>query len=62
MAQQVKNPPAMQEIQETWVQSLDQEDPLAEENGNPFQYSWLGNARERGTRWVTVPGVTKSWT
>jgi len=28
MAQQVKNLPAMQEIQETWVQSLAWEDPL----------------------------------
>ena len=28
MAQSVKNPPAMQE---TWVQSLDQEDPLEKE-------------------------------
>ena len=27
----VKNPPAIQEMQETWVQSLDQEDPLEEE-------------------------------
>ena len=26
----VKNPPAMQEPQETWVQFLDQEDPLEE--------------------------------
>ena len=26
----VKNPPAMQEPQETWVQVLDQEDPLEE--------------------------------
>ena len=24
----VKNPPTMQEMLETWVQSLDQEDPL----------------------------------
>ena len=31
MAQQVKNLPAMQEIQETRVQSLDWEDPLEEE-------------------------------
>ena len=30
MAQQVKNPPAMQETQETWVQSLDGEDLLEE--------------------------------
>ena len=28
MAQQVKNPPAVQEMLETWVQSLGQEDPL----------------------------------
>ena len=27
----VKNPPAMQEMQETWVPSLGQEDPLKEE-------------------------------
>ena len=31
MAQQVKNLPAMQETQETWVQSLGQEDSLEEE-------------------------------
>ena len=31
MAQQVKNPPAVQETQETWVQSLGQEDPLEKE-------------------------------
>ena len=27
----VKNPPVMQETQETWVQSLGQEDPLEKE-------------------------------
>ena len=31
MAQQVKNPPAMQEVQETKVPSLGQEHPLEEE-------------------------------
>ena len=31
MSQRVKNPPAMQETQEMWVQSLGQEDPLEEE-------------------------------
>ena len=31
MAQQVKNQPVMQETQETWVQSLGQEDPLEKE-------------------------------
>ena len=31
MAQWVKNSPAMQETQEVWVRSLDQEDSLEEE-------------------------------
>ena len=31
MAQWGKNPPAMQETQETWVPSLGQEDPLEDE-------------------------------
>ena len=30
LAQQVKNPPAIQETQETWVQSLSREDALEE--------------------------------
>ena len=33
-----------------------------EENGNPLQYSCLGNSMDRGTWWATVHGVTKSWT
>ena len=33
MAQQVKNPPAMEETQEMWVQSLGREDPLEEGMG-----------------------------
>ena len=33
MAQQVKNPPVMQETQETWVQFLGQDDPLEEGMG-----------------------------
>ena len=31
MAKRVKNPPTMQETQESWVQSLGWEDPLEEE-------------------------------
>ena len=30
-----------------------------EGNGNPVQYSCLGNAMDRGTRWAIVHGVTK---
>ena len=31
-------------------------------NGNPLQYCCLGNPMERGAWWVTVHGVSKSWT
>ena len=31
-------------------------------NGNPLQYSCLGNAMDRGARWATVHWVAKSWT
>ena len=31
-------------------------------NGNPLQYSCLENSMDRGAWWVTVHGVTKSWT
>ena len=32
-----------------------------EGNGNPLQYSCLGNPMDRGAWWATVHGVTKSW-
>ena len=50
MAQGVKNLPAMQETQETQVQSWGWEDSLEEENGNPLQYSCLENSMDRRTR------------
>ena len=62
MAQLVKNLPAMQETQETWVQSLEQEDPLEEDMATHSQYSCLGNPMDRGAWWTTVHGVTKSQT
>ena len=52
----------MQEPQETWVQSLGQEDSPGEDNGNPLQYSSLENPMERGAWWAAVHGVTKSRT
>ena len=55
----VKNPPAMQETQ---VQSLGQEDPLEEENGNPLLYSGLGNPMDRAAWQASVHGVAKSLT
>ena len=33
-----------------------------EGNGNPLQYSCLGNPMDRGTWWATVRGVAKSRT
>ena len=59
MAQTVKNPPAMQE---TWVESLDWEDPLDE---GMATYSSILAWRipvDRGAWWATVHGVTKSQT
>ena len=53
----VKNLPAKQEMQ---VQSLGQEDPSpGEGNGNPLQYSCLGNPMEREAWQAAVHGVTK---
>ena len=33
-----------------------------EGNGNPLQYSCLGNPMDRGAWWAAVHGVAKSWT
>ena len=52
----VKNPPAKQEM---WVQSLGDEDPLGEGNGNPLQYSCLGNPTGREAWQATVHGVAE---
>ena len=35
---------------------------LGEGNGNPLQYSCLGNLKDREARWATGYGVLKSWT
>ena len=53
-----KNPP---EMQETWVQSLSQEDSPREGNGYPLQYFFLENFMDRGAWWATVHGVTENW-
>ena len=52
----------VQEVQETQVQSLGQEDPLEGGHGNPLQYSCLGNPKDRGAWRATVHGVAKSQT
>ena len=53
----VKNLPAMQE---TWVQSLGQEDPLEKKMATHFSILAWENPMYRGAWWATVQGVTKS--
>ena len=54
----VKNLPAMQEMQEMWVQFLGQEDPLIP----TFHKSCLENPMDRGAWQATVHRVTRSQT
>ena len=49
----VKNPPALQEMQEMLVGSLGQEDPLEEGMATPLQYSCLENPMDRGA-WLAT--------
>ena len=62
MAQQVKNPPAVQETQETWVPFLDGEDPLEEEMATWSSILASGIPRTEEPGKLTVQRVTKSWT
>ena len=55
-----KEPACNAETQETQVRSLDREDLLEEENGNPLQYSCLKNPMDRGARQATVQSAAKS--
>ena len=58
----VKDPPAMQELQETWVWSLCQEDPLQEGMAIHASYSCLENPMDRAAWRATVHGVANSLT
>ena len=60
MVQQVKNLPAMQETQDTWVLSLGWDNLLEKGNGYAFHYSCLQNSINRGAWYATGYGVTKS--
>ena len=60
MVQWVKNLPAMQETQETWVWILGSGRSSGGGKGNPLQYSCLENPMDKGTLWATVQRVTKS--
>ena len=49
----------MQEMQEKWVRSLDQEDSLGVGSGNLLQYSCLENSMDRGAWQATVYGLQR---
>ena len=57
-----KNPLPMQETYEMQLRFLGPEDSPGEGNGNPLQYSCLGNPMGRGTWRATVHGVVKGQT
>ena len=67
MAQWVKNLPAMQETQETWVQPLGQDDPLEEEMAThssilAWRIPWTeqpGRLQSQGSQRVGHDWVTK---
>ena len=56
----VKNLPAKAGDTEDVVSVLGWGRSLGGGNGNPRQYSCLGNHMNRGTWWATVHGVAKS--
>ena len=60
MALVVKNPPANAgDVRDAGlIPGLGR--PPGGGNGNPLQYSCLGNPTDRGARWATVHGVAES--
>ena len=57
IAQVVKN---LSAVQETWVQSLGQEDPLGKEMATHSSIFAWKNPMDRGAWWAAVHEVTKS--
>ena len=47
-------------VKETWVWSLDQEDPLEKGMVAPLQYSCLENPMDRGAKWATIHRTAES--
>ena len=58
----VKTLPTVQEMQETCIRSLDQEDPLEEGMATHCSILAWRIPMDRGAWLATVHGVTKSWT
>ena len=59
VVQLVKNLPAMWE---TWVQSLDWEDPMEEGMATHSSILAWRNPTDRRAWWTMVHGISKSWT
>ena len=59
MAQQVKNPPAKQEVRANSFISWSGRS-TGGRNGNPFQYSCLENPMDKGARWAIGHEVAES--
>ena len=59
----VKNPPAMQEMQETWIQSLCWEDSLKEGMATPYSiFAWrIQWTEEPGRLWSTRVTKSQTW-
>ena len=49
-------------MQATRVGPLGREDSPGEGNGNPLQYSFLENPKDRGVWRATVRGPSETWT
>ena len=62
MALMVRNPPSdAEDVRDTGsIPGLGRSP--GEGNGNPLQYSCLGNPMDKGAWWTIVRGVAKSWT
>ena len=60
MAQQVKNPPAVQEIQEAQIWSLGQKDPLEEGMATHSSILAWRIIMNRGAWWATVHKVANN--
>ena len=58
----VKNPPASTGDARDMGWTPGSGKSLGEGNGNPSQYSCLGNSRNGGAWWATVHGITKNQT
>ena len=53
--------PAVQEMHETWVQSLSGEDPLEKKMATNSSILAWKNPMDKGAWWAAVHGVAKSW-